>query len=65
MNKEKITLTTKEVAERFNELAKQEKWFEIQEELFAEDVRSVDPPHSAYFGYAEGKANVRKRAKSG
>ncbi|HET6768509.1 MAG TPA: nuclear transport factor 2 family protein [Chitinophagaceae bacterium] len=63
MNTETITLTTKEVAERFNELAKQEKWFEIQDELFADDVRSVDPPHSAYFGYAEGKANVRKKGE--
>jgi len=58
-----ITLTTKEVAARFNELAKQEKWFEIQDELFADDVRSIDPPHSPYFGYAEGKFNVRKKGE--
>jgi hypothetical protein len=58
-----ITLTTKEVAARFNELAKQEEWFEIQDELFAEDVRSIDPPHSPYFGYAEGKSNVRKKGE--
>lgn len=58
-----ITLTTKEVAARFNELAKQEKWFEIQDELFADDVRSIDPPHSPYFGYAEGKVNVRKKGE--
>jgi hypothetical protein len=54
-------MTTKEVATRFNELAQQEKWFEIQDELFAENVRSVDPEHSPYFGYAEGKAPVRKK----
>jgi len=58
-----ITLTTKEVAARFNELAKQEKWFEIQDELFADDVRSIDPPHSPYFGYAEGKSSVRKKGE--
>lgn len=57
------TLTTQEVAARFNELAKQEKWFEIQDEFFAEDVRSIDPPHSPYFGYAEGKANVRRKGE--
>ena len=28
-------MTTHEVAARFNELARQEKWFEIQDELFA------------------------------
>lgn len=56
-------MTTQEVAARFNELAKQEKWFEIQEELFAENVKSIDPPNSPYFGYAEGKAAVRKKGE--
>jgi ketosteroid isomerase-like protein len=56
-------MTTQQVASRFNELAQQEKWFEIQEELFAEEVRSVDPPNSPYMGYAEGKANVRKKGE--
>ena len=56
-------LTTKEVAARFNELAQQEKWFEIQDELFAENVKSIDPPNSPYFKYAEGKANVRKKGE--
>ena len=56
-------MTTQEVAARFNELAKQERWFEIQEELFAENVRSVDPPNSPYMGYAEGKAAVRKKGE--
>ena len=57
------TLTTQEVATRFNELAQQEKWFEIQDEFFADNVRSVDPAHSPYFGYAEGKAAVHKKGK--
>lgn len=56
-------MTTREVATRFNELAQQEKWFEIQDELFAEDVRSADPPNSAYMGYAEGKDAVRKKGE--
>ena len=57
------TLSTKEVAARFNELAKQEKWFEIQDELFANTVKSVDPPNSRYFKYAEGKSPVRKKGE--
>jgi hypothetical protein len=57
----KKTLTTEKVAARFNELAQQEKWFEIQDELFADNVRSVDPENSPYFGYAEGKSAVRKK----
>jgi len=56
-------MTTQQVAARFNELAKQEKWFEIQDEFFAENVRSIDPPNSPYFGYAEGKASVRKKGE--
>jgi len=56
-------MTTQEVAARFNELAGQEKWFEIQDELFAENVRSIDPPNSPYFGYAEGKTAVRKKGE--
>jgi ketosteroid isomerase-like protein len=56
-------MTTQEVASRFNELAQQEKWFEIHDELFAEHVKSVDPPNSPYMGYAEGKAAVRKKGE--
>lgn len=55
--------TTQEVASRFNELAHQEKWFEIQDELFADNIRSIDPPNSPYFGYAEGKNPVRKKGE--
>jgi hypothetical protein len=56
-------MTTHEVAARFNELAQQEKWFEIQDELFADNIRSIDPPDSPYFGYAEGKSTVRKKGE--
>ncbi len=56
-------LTTQEVAARFHELAQQEKWFEIQDELFSENVRSMEPSDSPYFGYAEGKTDVRKKGE--
>jgi len=62
MTKEKVVLT-KDVATRFNELAQQEKWFEIQDELFAENVRSVEPVDSPWFKYAEGKTPVRKKGE--
>jgi len=55
-------MTTKEVAARFHELAQQEKWFEIQDELFAENVRSVEPP-TAQLQNAQGKAAVRKKGE--
>jgi len=63
MNTVKTALTTQQVAARFDELARQEKWFEIQDELFADNVKSIDPPNSPYFGYAEGKATVRKKGE--
>ena len=56
-------MTTLEIAARFNELAREEKWFEIQDEFFADNVRSIDPPGSPYFGYAEGKDAVRKKGQ--
>ena len=57
------TMTTQEVADRFHELAQQEKWFEIQAEFFADNVRSIDPVDSPYMGYAEGKVAVRKKGE--
>ena len=59
----KVVMTTQEIAERFDELARQEQWFEIQDEFFADNVRSVDPPDSPYFGCAEGKDAVRKKGE--
>jgi hypothetical protein len=63
MTTQQKVMTTQEVAARFHELAQQEKWFEIQDEFFAENVKSIDPPHSPYFGYAEGKVAVRKKGE--
>jgi len=57
------TMTTSEVATRFHELAQQEKWFEIQDELFAENVRSIEPPTSTGLPNAQGKAAVRKKGE--
>ena len=57
------TMTTQQVAARFNELAQQEKWFEIQDELFGDNVKSIDPPNSPYFRNAQGKSNVRNKGE--
>lgn len=57
-------MTTRQVAARFNELAQQEKWFQIQDGFFSDNVRSIDPPHSPYFGYAEGKTDVRNKGEA-
>jgi hypothetical protein len=56
-------MTTHQIAARFHELAQQEKWFEIQEELFADNVKSIEPSYSLYFKNAEGKIPVRKKGE--
>ena len=55
--------TVHEVVLRFNELAQQEKWFEIQDELFADNVKSIEPPTAKHLKNAEGKAAVRRKAE--
>ena len=57
------TMTTQEVAARFNELAQQEKWFEIQDEFFSDDVKSIEPPQAKFLHNAEGKTAVRKKGE--
>jgi hypothetical protein len=59
----KTVHTVHEVAARFNQLAQQEKWFEIQDELFSDNVRSVEPLTAVHLKNAEGKAAVRKKAQ--
>ncbi|MDJ1492045.1 nuclear transport factor 2 family protein [Cytophagaceae bacterium DM2B3-1] len=63
MKTETVALTTTEVAARFNELAQQEKWFDIQDELFAENVQSIEPATASYLQNAEGKVAVRKKGE--
>jgi len=63
LNLKSMEMTTREVAARFDELAKQEKWFEIQDEFFAEDVKSIEPADAPHLKTTTGKAAVRKKAE--
>src|ERR671919_3153505 len=63
MTTDKIAMTTQKVAARFSELARQEQWFQIQDELFADHVKSIEPSDSPWFKNAEGKAPVRKKGE--
>lgn len=56
-------MSTQEVAEQFHVLAQQEKWFEIQDMLFAEDVRSEEPSNSPFLYNANGKVPVRNKGE--
>lgn len=62
-NPGKVSPSVQEVAERFNELAQQEKWFEIQEEFFSDDVESIEHSSSPWMKDEKGKAVVRTKAQ--
>jgi hypothetical protein len=57
------TLTTTEVAARFNELAKEGNWNKIQDELFAENAVSIEPPNSPGLQSVEGLPAIRQKGK--
>ena len=44
MTTQEAIMTTQEVANRFNQLAQENKWMEIQDELYSDDAASIEPP---------------------
>lgn len=56
------TMTTAEVADRFNALAREGKFDQIQDELYDEHVKSVEPEHSTW-KTVQGLDNVKRKAK--
>ena len=53
--------TTQEVANRMNELFKQFKWDQVQEELFADDAESIEPANSPGLKSVKGKDAIKKK----
>jgi len=43
-------MTTQQVADRYYELAQQNKWAEIVEELYSQDIVNREPEHAAAMG---------------
>lgn len=56
-------MTTQEVANRMNELFKENKWNEVQDELYAENAVSIEPPSSQGLPTVEGLAAIRKKGE--
>lgn len=56
-------MTTQDVANRMGELFKENKWPQVQEELFAENCESIEPAHSQGLKYAKGKAAIKKKGE--
>ncbi len=65
MTTQEAVMTTQDVASRFSELAKENKWMEIQEELYADDAVSIEPPQAAAQGLqnAEGLDAIKKKGE--
>ena len=55
--------TITEVANRFNELAKQGQWSQIQDELFSDDAVSIEPANSPGLKSVEGIDAIRQKGK--
>jgi len=56
-------MTTQEVANRFNELAQTGQWEQIQNELFADNAVSIEPPGSQGMQSVEGLPAIKEKGK--
>jgi len=61
---EVATMTTQEVANRFNELSQQGNWAQIQEELYADNAVSIEPPHAQGLQSVEGKKAIKQKGEA-
>ena len=56
-------MTTQDVANRMNELFKTNNWNQVQEELFADDCESIEPPHAQGLQTVKGKDAIKKKGE--
>ncbi|MFI5152638.1 MAG: SnoaL-like domain-containing protein [Chitinophagales bacterium] len=64
MTTREAVMTTQEVADRLTELFNEGKWQEVQEELFADDCKSIEPASSAGLPSCEGLDNIKKKGET-
>ena len=57
------TMTAQEIANRMSELFKENKWAEVQDELFSEDCESVEPAHAMGMKTVRGKAAIKQKGE--
>ena len=63
MTTQEAVMTTKDVANRFNELAQTGQWQQIQDELFADNAVSIEPEHSQGMRSAQGREAITNKGK--
>jgi hypothetical protein len=56
-------MTTQDVANRFNELGQTNQWEQIQNELFADNAVSIEPPGSPGLQSVEGLPAIKEKGK--
>lgn len=56
-------MTTQQVADRFNELAQTGQFDRIQEELYAENAESIEPPGAQGLKSVKGMDAIRQKGK--
>ena len=54
-------MTTKEIANRMSELFKENKWQQVQDELFADDCESIEPAHAQGMQTVQGREAITKK----
>jgi hypothetical protein len=63
MSTAEAVMTTKEIANRLSELFKENKWTQIQEELFSEDAESIEPAGTPGLQSVKGMDAIRKKGE--
>jgi hypothetical protein len=63
-NLKNLSMTTQEVADKFDQLAQSNQWDKIQDELFADDAESIEPPNAEMSGLktVKGKEALKQKA---
>jgi hypothetical protein len=63
MATQEAVMTTQDIANRLNELFKENKWMEAQQELFSEDAESIEPENSPGMKSAKGLDAISKKGE--
>ncbi|HMK27662.1 MAG TPA: nuclear transport factor 2 family protein [Chitinophagaceae bacterium] len=63
MTTAEAVMTTQEVANRYNELSQTGQWDKIQDELFADNAVSIEPPGIPGMQSVEGMPAIKEKGK--
>jgi ketosteroid isomerase-like protein len=66
MTTQEAVMNTQEIADRFYQLSEQNNFDQIQQELYSDDVESIEPAHAAAQGLqnAKGKEALKKKGEA-